>query len=409
MDMVIDTPRIFKPLLANARYKGIYGGRGSGKSFFMAEYIIERCLSQKTNVVCVREIQKSLGQSVKRLLEDRVEAMKVGHLFEVQEAQIKCANGGLIIFQGLQNHTADSIKSLQGYHIAWVEEAQSLSQRSLDLLRPTIREENSEILFTWNPDKDTDPIDALLRGDHIPPDAIVVEANYPDNPWFPDVLKQEMEYDRERDPDKYAHVWLGQYQKNSEARVFKNWAVKDFDSPANANYYLGADWGFSIDPSVLVRCRIDGRQLFIDYEAYMVGCEIEALPQLFDRVPDSRKWFITADSARPETIDYMRRNGYPRINPAIKGARSVEEGVEFMKNYDIIVHPRCMETIKELTNYSYKIDPLTQNVLPILADKYNHVLDSLRYALEGARRSIGAIRQVPATRSYQQLDSGVGY
>lgn len=173
----IKTPRWFKPLLEYSRYKGAYGGRGSGKSHAFAEALIEQCLLEKTSAVCVREIQKSLNQSVKKLLEIKIEALGVGHLFEVQEALIKTPYGGQIIFQGMQNHTADSIKSLEGYDIAWVEEAQSLSQRSLDLLRPTIRKEGSEIWFTWNPNADTDPVDALLRGDNPPPDAIVVEAN----------------------------------------------------------------------------------------------------------------------------------------------------------------------------------------------------------------------------------------
>ena len=114
-------------------------------------------------------------------------------------------------------------------------------------------------------------------------------------------------------------------------------------------FRLGADWGFSVDPSVLVRCHIDGRRLYVDYEAYMVGCEIDQLPDLFHGVPDAERWFITADSARPETISYMQKHGFPKINAAIKGAKSLEEGVEFLKTFDIIVHPRCQHLIDELT------------------------------------------------------------
>ena len=349
--------------------------------------IIERCLIERTYTVCLREIQKSLAQSVKRLLEIKIEALGVGHLFEVQESVIKAPHGGLIIFQGLQSHTADSIKSLESFDIAWVEEAQTLSQKSLDLLRPTMRKPGSELWFSWNPNLATDPVDALLRSDNPPPDSVVVESQWYDNPFFPDVLKVEMEYDRKRDADKYAHVWLGKYQTNSQARVFKNWRIEEFDSNAGALYRLGADWGFSQDPSVLVRCYIDGRNLYIDYEAYMVGCEIDQLPDLFSRVPDSNKYFMTADSARPETISYMRNHGYPKINSAIKGAKSVIEGIEFLKSYDIIVHPRCKHTIDELTMYSFKLDPLTNEVTNILEDKHNHVIDALRYALEGARKA----------------------
>lgn len=385
LDIQIDTPRAFKPLLAKARYKGVHGGRGSGKSHFFAEYIIERCIIEKTNVVCIREVQKSLSQSVKRLLESKIEDLGVQKFFEVQESQIKCTNGGLIIFQGMQNHTADSIKSLEGFNIAWVEEAQSLSQRSLDLLRPTIRAPESELLFSWNPSQPTDPIDLLLRGDKLPNDAVVVQANYLDNPWLPDVLLEEMRFDKERDHDKYLHVWLGEYNNKSEARVYKNWVVEEFDRPAGTIYRFGADWGFANDPTALIRCSIDENRLYIDYEAVMVGCEIVNTPDLFRRIPESDKWFITADSSRPETISHMMHNGFPKINGSVKGKGSVEDGVEFLKSFDIVVHPRCTETIRELTTYSYKTDPLTDRILPVLEDKNNHIMDALRYACEGIR------------------------
>lgn len=341
---------------------------------------------QTTHVVCVREIQKSLNQSVKKLIESKIEALGVGHLFEVQEAQIKGRNGSLIIFQGMQNHTADSIKSLEGYDIAWCEESQSISQRSLDLLRPTIRKEQSELWFSWNPSQATDPIDLLLRGDNVPPDSIVVQANYLDNPFLPDVLRQEMEFDKQRDHDKYLHVWLGEYNNKSEARVYKNWIVEDFERPAGTIYRLGADWGFAKDPTALIRCSIDENRLYIDYEAVMVGCEIVNTPDLFRRIPESDKWFITADSSRPETISHMMNNGFPKINPSVKGKGSVEDGVEFLKSFDIVVHPRCKETIRELMTYSYKTDPLTDRILPVLEDKNNHIMDALRYACEGIRQ-----------------------
>ena len=385
--LTIETPRVFLPLLNPARYKGAYGGRGSGKSHFFAEAAVEESIARRIDIVCVRENQRSLQQSVKKLIELKIESMNVGAYFEVQDARIKSKNGGVIIFEGMQNHTAESIKSLENFGIAWVEEAQSLSQKSLDLLRPTIRAPNSELWFSWNPNLPTDPIDVLLRSEITPPGAVVVEVNYRDNPWFPDVLQKEMEYDRSRDPDKYAHVWLGEYQRNSEARVFRNWVVEEFEARPGTVFRLGADWGFSVDPSVLVRCYIDGNRLYVDYEAYQVGCEIVNLPELFMSVPEAEKWPITADSARPETISYMKSHGFPRILPAIKGAKSLEEGVEFLKSFDIVVHPRCQHLIDELTMYSYKTDPLTGRILPLLEDKDNHVVDSLRYALEGARRA----------------------
>jgi phage terminase large subunit len=400
MQLEIATPRVFLPLLEPARYKGAHGGRGSGKSHFFAEMLVERCVMHPgTRWACIREIQKSLEQSVKRLLEDKIQKLGVGHMFDVQKFEIGTPGGGVIIFQGMQNHTADSIKSLEGFDGAWVEEAQSLSQRSLDLLRPTIRKDGSELWFSWNPSQNTDPVDVLLRGESLPPRAIVIQANYTDNPWLPEVLRQEMEFDRARDPDKYAHVWLGEYQRNSEARVFKNWRVEEFDVEPTWTLRQGADWGFAVDPSVLVQCAAVGRTLYVPYEAWQVGCEIVDLPDLFMSVPDAEKWPITADSARPETISHMQKNGFPKIRAAIKGAKSIEDGIEWLKSFDIVVHPRCKHLIDELTLYSYKTDALTGEVLPVLEDKNNHVIDALRYACEGARRAGAVVPTYDFTKS----------
>jgi phage terminase large subunit len=388
-ELTIDTPRWALPLLNPARYKGIKGGRGSGKSHERAEAVIEaHIMDPNRSTVCIREVQKDLKHSAKKLLETKIYSMGVERYFDIQDAIIKSRFGtGIIIFQGMQSHNADSIKSLEGFDCAWVEEAQTLSQRSLDLLRPTIRKPRSELWFTWNPKAPTDPIDALLCGETPPPDCVVLTVNYPDNPWFPDVLKDEMEYDKARDPEKYRHVWEGGYLTNSEARVFKNWIVDTFDAPADAIHRFGADWGFASDPTVLVRSHIIGRKLFVDYEAHMVGCDIIDIPSLFMTVPDSERWPIVADSARPETISHMRKNGFPKIMAAVKGARSLEDGVEWLQSYDIVVHSRCTHLIDELTLYSYKRDPLTDRVLPILEDKHNHCIDALRYACESVRRN----------------------
>ena len=385
--LVIDTFEVFEPLLYPARYLGAHGGRGSGKSHFFAEKLIARCIGNPgTRWACIREVQKSLDKSAKQLIDDKLDYLGVRDKFRVTNTFIETPGGGVSIFEGMQNHTADSIKSLEGFDGAWVEEAQNLSQRSLDLLRPTIRKEDSELWFSWNPENADDPVDVLLRGENPPPNSTVIQVNYIDNPLFPEVLKEEMEYDKSRDIDKYTHIWLGSYQKNSESRIFHNWKVEEFDIPKDAVIRQGADWGFSIDPTVLIQCFIEGRNLYIPYEAYKVGCEINDTPSLFLTVPDSEKWPITADSARPETISYLQKNGYPKIHPAVKGARSIEEGIEFLKTFDIIVHPRCQHVIDELSMYSYKVDPMTDKVLPVIDDKNNHTIDSLRYACEGARR-----------------------
>lgn len=382
----VEVPRAFKPLEQPGRYFGAHGGRGSAKSHYFAGRWLRRSIADKFDCVCLREVQRSLEFSVKKLLESKIASHNAGAYFEVQDKRIKAHNGGVTIFEGMQNHTADSIKSLEGFSAAWTEEAHSLSDRSLTILRPTLRT-GSELWFSWNPDLATDPIDALLRGDSLPPRAHVVKVTYEDNPWLPRDLVEELEYDKRRDPDKFAHVWRGEYRKNSEARVFKNWKVDDFEVLPAWTLRQGADWGFSVDPSVLVQCAIVGRTLYVIAEAYRVGCEVDFLPDLFRTVADAEMWPTIADSARPETISYMQRHGFPKMLAAIKGARSLEEGIAFLQTFDIVVSPRCLHTIDELTAYSYEIDPLTGLVLPKLKDKDNHVIDALRYACEGARRA----------------------
>ena len=209
----IDTARVLKPLLQPSRYKAIYGGRGSMKSHFFAELGVERGIMQPGfRMVCVREVQKSLKESAKRLIEDKIEAMELNNNFNVQVDSIGTPGGGVILFQGMQDHTAESIKSLEGFDVAWIEEGQTLSKRSLEYLRPTIRKEGSEIWASWNPRNASDPIDKFFRGLNAPPDSIIVKASYKDNPWFPSVLETERAYDEENNRDRYAHIWLGDYE-----------------------------------------------------------------------------------------------------------------------------------------------------------------------------------------------------
>jgi len=347
-----------------------------------------RALSGHTRAVCGREVQNSIADSVKQLIEDKIQHHGLVSHFRITDNEITYSKtNSLFVFRGLRNHTVASIKSLEGFNVLWLEEAQTISQKSLDLAIPTFRAPGAEIWASWNPYKATDPIDKMFRDGEGDEDFACVTVNYWDNPWFPDELRKDMERDKIRDPDKYAHVWCGEYIQNTEARVFRNWTVDQFDTPTNARFYFGADWGFANDPTVLVRCFIAGRKIFVDQEVCQVGCAIDATPRLFDRIPGAREWQITADSARPETIDYMRRHGYPRIVPALKGQDSVKDGVEFLKSYDIVVHPRCENTIRELRMYSYETDKQTGEILPILADRDNHVIDSLRYALESLRRA----------------------
>lgn len=410
----IPTPRAYLPLLPRRQFKGARGGRGGAKSRFFADKMIESCVSEHTRAACVREVQNSIKDSVKQLLEDSIGRFGVRHKFKCTDREIVGPHDSLIVFRGLQNHTATSIKSLEGFNRAWYEEAQSLSQKSLDLATNTFRTEDSEQWFSWNPDLASDPVDTFFRENKDDPDFVCVEVNYYDNPWFPDVLRKNMERDRQRDPDKYGHIWLGGYRKNSAAQVFRNWKIERFEPPAGVQFLLGADWGFSVDPTTLVLCYIVGRTLYIWREVWAVGCEIDRTPALFDTIdPEwtparakdpnwkslARRLPIIADSARPETISYMQRNGFPRMQAAIKGPGSVEDGVEFIKSYDVVIHPDCKSadgishTADEFTMFSYKIDKKTGAITNELDEVKNHMVDGTRYAVENVRRAHTVTRE----------------
>jgi phage terminase large subunit len=434
LDFEIDTLPVFRPLLLPARYKGAFGGRGSGKSHYFAEALVELCIErQPTSFACLREFQKNLKFSAKRLVEEKIRAFGATASFHIKESDIGTPGGGVLIFQGLQNHTAEGLQSLENFDGAWCEEARSLSDRSFEVLTPTFRKENSELWFSWNPVSPKDPVDKFFRG--MPydsngynkeADARLVKANWYNNEWLTEVLRKEKDLALRRNKERYAHIWLGEYRAQSDAQVFKHFEIADFESPDDARFLFGADWGFSVDPSVLVRMFVgrwephrdhpnrraladrNGRTLFIDREAYKIGCEIDHLPALFagdDRwhsdghplkwknpyrwqgIPGAHDWPIIADSARADTISYLHRRGF-RMEPAIKGRGSIEDGIEFLQSYDIVIHEsECPHSAEEFTMYTFEVDEHTNEVLPILSEKNNHVIDAARYALEKTRRS----------------------
>lgn len=218
----IPTARVYKPLLDPSRYKAAYGGRGSGKSHFFAGMMIERAFMEPGfRAVCIREVQKDLNESAKRLLEDKIQDFGLGPDFDCQRGQIVTPGGGVVIFEGMQDHNAESMKSLEGFDVAWVEEAQTLSSRSLTMLRPTIRKDGSELWFSWNPRLRNDAVDDFFRGlAGAPSRSVIVRANWSDNPWFPGELEEERREDERKRPEQCDHIWNGDYRKVTEGAYY---------------------------------------------------------------------------------------------------------------------------------------------------------------------------------------------
>lgn len=367
-------------LSKKARYKIAYGGRGSGKSWAAARCLIVLAMQSKIRVLCTRQLQTSIANSVHKLLSDSIQELGLSDNFEITRDQIRCKNGSEFFFKGIQNNI-NEIKSIEGINYCWVEEAQSVSENSWEVLIPTIRKENSEIWVTFNPDREED---ATYQRFVInpPPDTISRLVNYSDNPWFPDVLRKEMEYCKEVDYGKYEHIWLGKTVIDTDAQIYHDkFELKEFKTPDDAIFYYGADWGFANDPTAVVRCFIKDQCLYIDYESGGVGVEFEELPALFKKIPEINKWEIRCDSARPETISYMSRQGFRTVAcPTWSG--SVEDGIEYIRSFRrIYIHPRCKHTYEEFKFYSYKQDKNTGDILPVVLDKDNHYCDALRYAL----------------------------
>ena len=390
----VDISEPFGELFKPHRYKVYYGGRGSSKSWSIARAIAYLGCMRPLRVLCAREIQRSISDSVHKLLKEQIEEIGMSRYYDITRDVIRGTNGTEIIFKGLRSN-AQEIKSTEGIDICWVEEAQAVSAESWDVLIPTIRKPNSEIWLTFNPLDESDPTFQRFVL-NAPDDALVRKVNYDENPYFPEVLKREMEWLKARDYESYLHIWEGEVRKHSNAVIFAGrFRVEEFDTPPDARFYHGADWGFATDPSCLVRCFIKDRTIYIDREAWGVGVDLDETPALFDIIETARKWPIKADNARPETISFMRRRGF-NISAAKKWQGSIEDGIEFLKSYDIVIHPRCRHTIDEFNHYSYKVDKQTGEVLPIVVDSFNHIIDGLRYSLVDLMRGRGTMQINPA-------------
>lgn len=379
----IRIPRAFADLLRpeHRRYRVYYGGRGSGKSWSIARALVALSASRPIRILCARELQASIADSVHRLLSDQIAAMALVDQFAIQKTSITSASGSEFLFKGLRHNVAE-IKSLEGVDICWVEEAALVSEESWELLIPTIRKVNSEIWISFNPRDATDPTYQRFV-ESPPPGALVRKVNFGENPHFPSTLLAEMEHQRRTDPDAYAHIWLGEPRKISDDQVLRGrWRIDTFEpKPDWDGPYFGADWGFSSDPSALVKCWISGRTLYIEREAYGIGVELDELPDLFRSVPGADQHIIRADNSRPETISHMRARGL-NVVAADKWPGSVQDGIAALRGFNIVIHPRCRHAEEEARLWRYKTDRLTGDVLPILLDGHDHIWDSVRYALQ---------------------------
>ena len=373
-----------QPLLQPNRYKCLWGGRGSGKSYAVADALLLIGLTRKIRVLCAREFQVSIKESVHALLKERIAALGLEKFYRATLTEIVGANGSIFIFKGVKMNV-QSIKSMAGLTHLWLEEAQTISAESWQVLIPTIREEGSEVWVTFNPLNESDTVWQELvvkeRGK-----AYVERVNWDRNPHFPSVLQDERVEMLATDPDAYQHIWEGGFWEKSDAQILNGkWIVDEFEPQSDWDGpYFGADFGFARDPTTLIKCWIYGKRLWIERESYQVGLELDHTSDRWQLdIPNCQNYIIRADCARPESISYLARHGIPRIVGVSKRPGSVEDGIAHLRSYEkIIIHPRCNHVAEEARLYSYKVDRLTGDVLPTPLDSHNHCWDAARYGLQ---------------------------
>jgi phage terminase large subunit len=343
-------------------------------------------------ILCTREYQASIRESFHAELREAIDLHPwMREHYDVGVDYIRGANGTDFIFRGLRRNIK-SIKSLAAIDLTIVEEAEDVPEPSwLDLEATIFRKERSELWAIWNPLIDGSPVDERFRKN--PPDnARIVEINHSDNPWFPENLERLRKREQERlDLGTYAHVWEGAYLENSNSQVLHGKVrVAEFEPKAGWNGpYYGADWGFAQDPTTAVKCWVSDKRLYVEYEAGQTELEIdETADFLVSIVPGIEKHVLRGDSARPELISHLKRHGLPNIQAVKKWPGSVEDGIAHLRSYlEIVVHPRCVETIRETRLYRYKVDSLTGDILPVVIDANNHYIDAIRYSLAPLIRS----------------------
>ncbi len=368
------------------RYRCAHGGRGSGKSYGFALMAAIWGFAEPLRVLCTRDLQVSIKESFHAELKAAIQAHPwLAAHYDVGVDYLRGNNGTEFLFRGLRNNVS-AVKSTAKIDLTIVEEAEDVPEASWVALEPTVfRQPRAELWAIWNPRLDGSPVDQRFRKSP-PADACVAQVNWDDNPFFPPELDALRRQDQARmDPATYAHVWEGAYLVNSDAQVLAGKVrVAEFAAqPGWHGPYHGLDFGFAQDPTAAVRCWVHDSRLWIDHEAGKAGLEIDATAQhLRERIKGIELHTVRADNARPESISYLQRHGLPNCVAVEKWPGSVEDGIAHLRSYaEIVIHPRCRETINETRLWSYKVDRLSGDILPIVVDANNHWMDGLRYAL----------------------------
>jgi phage terminase large subunit len=392
--------RMFRPM----RYKVPYGGRGSSKSWTVARILVMMAyqpslfhVSKKSlRILCARELQNSISESVHALLSKQIDIMGLNHCFKIEKQRIICIlNGSEFIFSGIQKNV-NKIKSMEGIDICWVEEAELVSNNSWEVLIPTIRQPGSEIWITFNPNEEDDPTWKRFVINR-PPNCDSFEVNWIHNPWFPAELMAEKDYLYAVDAEAAEHVWGGKTNTRSNAVIFRGkytiagmtpvWDA-DFDEDNWYGPYYGADWGFSDDPCTLVKMWITPKKmgrpkLYFEKESWHQHLELDDIADTWRaEIPECASALIRGDNSRPETISHVCGKGL-NVIAAEKWPGSVEDGIAFLRSFEqIVIDPSCIHTKEEFRLYKYKVDPVTGDVLKVIIDKHNHCIDGGRYGLE---------------------------
>jgi PBSX family phage terminase large subunit len=394
------------PLQRPARYKGASGGRGSGKSHFFAEEAVEAMVKNPSlRVACIREVQRSLALSVKSLVEEKIRQFGVGHLFEITNKQIRRVDGdGLMIFEGMQDHTADTIKSLEGFGIAWVEEAQRLSERSMELLKPTIRRPGSELWFSWNPDQPTDAVDAFftsLENDPLEQGRFVrVRSTYLDNPLISDDLLKDAARDKRNDEEAYEHIWGGGYNLGGKGRVYSRFKNKEQpegnldESIEDLGTELLVGMDFNVNPMsavigqrVVDECEIIGAIEIMTSNTEEMARELKELypGRTIIICPDpSGKQRRTSAPAGQTDFTILENAGFevrapsaaPLIKDRVNNTQAMLYDLETQRRR-VRIHPDAKPLITALANLTFK----EGTHLPNKKSGFDHITDALGYLL----------------------------